>query len=86
MACRSPKSRRSCTALGGERSPRQSKGRERYRRDRALPARSARHPQAIATQGAGAAPARPWCRLASLQRRVTQGPPSIRTENAQLVA
>jgi Cu(I)/Ag(I) efflux system membrane protein CusA/SilA len=80
------------TALGGETVTTTVEGRERYGVIVRYPRGLRDDPQAIATQvlvpvmsaGGGAGPMIPLAQLASI--RVTQGPPSIRTENAQLVA
>jgi copper/silver efflux system protein len=80
------------TALGGETVTTTVEGRERYGVIVRYPRGLRDDPQAIATQvlvpampaGGGAGPMIPLGQLASI--RVTQGPPSIRTENAQLVA
>jgi Cu(I)/Ag(I) efflux system membrane protein CusA/SilA len=80
------------TALGGETVTTTVEGRERYGVIVRYPRGMRDDPQAIATQvlvpvmpaGGGAGPMIPLGQLASI--RVTQGPPSIRTENAQLVA
>jgi Cu(I)/Ag(I) efflux system membrane protein CusA/SilA len=80
------------TALGGETVTTTVEGRERYSVIVRYPRGLRDDPQAIATQvlvpampaGGGAGPMIPLGQLASI--RVTQGPPSIRTENAQLVA
>src|SRR5260221_9569099 len=80
------------TALGGETVTTTVEGRERYGVIVRYPRGLRDDPQAIATQvlvpvmsaGGAAGPMIPLGQLASI--RVTQGPPSIRTENAQLIA
>jgi Cu(I)/Ag(I) efflux system membrane protein CusA/SilA len=79
------------TALGGETVTTTVEGRERYSVIVRYPRGLRDDPQAIATQvlvpvmaaRSGAGPMIPLGQLAKI--RVTQGPPSIRTENAQLV-
>jgi len=74
------------TALGGEPVTMTIEGRERYTVNVRYPRALRSDPQSIATQvlvqGAGGA-AIPLGQLASV--RLTQGPPTLRTENAQLV-
>ena len=74
------------TALGGELVTTTVEGRERYGVTVRYPRDLRDNPQAIASNvlvGTGAAMV-PLGQLAAI--RVTQGPPSIRTENAELVA
>ena len=78
------------TALGGEILTTTVEGRERYGVILRYPRDLRQDPQAIASQvlvpvatTGGAAPMIPLGQLATI--RITQGPPSIRTENAQLV-
>ncbi|MBI3516795.1 MAG: efflux RND transporter permease subunit, partial [Proteobacteria bacterium] len=79
------------TALGGETVTTTVEGRERYSVIVRYPRGLRDDPQAIGSQvlvpvmsAGGAGPMIPLGQLASI--RITQGPPSIRTENAQLVA
>ena len=76
------------TALGGETVTTTVEGRERYRVNVRYPRDLRDRPAGDRAQGAGARPAAArWCRSASSPRSgSTQGPPTIRTENAQLVA
>jgi copper/silver efflux system protein len=74
------------TALGGETVTTTVEGRERYTVNIRYLRGLRNDPQAIATQvlvQAGMGPAVPLGQVASVQ--LTQGPPMIRTENAQLV-
>jgi Cu(I)/Ag(I) efflux system membrane protein CusA/SilA len=74
------------TALGGETVTTTVEGRERYTVNVRYPRGLRNDPQAIATQvlvQAAGGPAVPLGQVASVQP--TQGPPMIRTENAQLV-
>jgi len=74
------------TALGGETVTTTVEGRERYTVNVRYLLGLRNDPQAIATQvlvQAGMGPAVPLGQVASVQ--LTQGPPMIRTENAQLV-
>jgi Cu(I)/Ag(I) efflux system membrane protein CusA/SilA len=74
------------TALGGETVTTTVEGRERYTVNVRYLRGLRNDPQAIATQvlvQAGMGPAVPLGQVASVQ--LTQGPPMIRTENAQLV-
>jgi len=74
------------TALGGEPVTTTVEGRERYTVNVRYLRGLRNHPQAIATQvlvQAAMGPAVPLGQIATVQ--LTQGPPMIRTENAQLV-
>jgi len=74
------------TALGGEMVTQTVEGRERYSVNVRYPRDLRDNPEAIARQVAVATPSGASVPLGQIAAvRVTQGPPSVRTENAQLV-